>query len=380
MLYLILICIFISATVIQLHFAWFFNWQPTVRAIEIPPASAVPVSVIICAKNEARNLAQFLPYVLQQNYPKELFEVIVVNDASTDNTLTVLEDLQKKFANLYTVHIPEGIQRTMPGKKHALQQGIQAARHNRLLLTDADCKPASDQWLAKMIGASTDIVLGYGAYEAQPGLLNKFIRWETLHTCMQYSSYAMHRKAYMGVGRNLSYTKSLLAEVEADPDFIFQYTQLPSGDDDLLINKIAHTQNVSVCLNKEAHTISLPVHSWKAWWKQKTRHVSTGKYYTGQIKSLLGLYALSHGLYWLTGLTLLCIPLIIPQNRTGLLYALTALFFIRLSCYWLLAYKWYRQLNEKSLWIFYPVGDLGWGIYNLLLSPYIFWKNKMKWK
>jgi glycosyltransferase involved in cell wall biosynthesis len=338
-----------------------------------------PVTIIICAKNEAKNLTQFLPSILQQDYPKNLFEVIVVNDQSTDHSAEILKQFIHTYPQLKIVSISPDEIKTLPGKKYALAQGIKAAKYDRLLLTDADCKPSSNQWLKEMVNTDSDIVLGYGAYEEHPGLLNKFIRWETVNTCMQYASYANVGMAYMGVGRNLSYHKSLLTALEHDTAFQQIYKSTPSGDDDLLICKIAEGHKISVCLKKEAHTISIPQKTWKTWWKQKTRHASTGKYYPQNIKNLLGLYGLSHSLYWFCGIILIA-QIIATCHLSPANYLVLALFFARLAIYWINVATWYRQLGEKKLLFFYPLGDLGWALYNVFLSPYIFWKNRQAWK
>lgn len=337
------------------------------------------VSIIICAKNEANNLTQFLSFVLTQDYPEHLFEVIIVNDQSTDHSAEILSQFANKYPQLKIVSISSEEIKTLPGKKCALAQGIKAAKYNRLLLTDADCKPSSDQWLKEMVSTDSDIILGYGAYEEHSGLLNKFIRWETAHTCMQYASYAHAGMTYMGVGRNLSYRKSLLTALEQDVAFQQIYKSTPSGDDDLLICKIAEGHKTSVCLKKEAHTISIPQKTWRAWWRQKTRHASTGKYYPLKIKNLLGLYGLSHSLYWFCGIILIAQIIANCQLSTAN-YLVLILFVTRLLIYWINAAKWYRQLDEKKLLLFYPFGDLGWALYNVFLSPYIFWKNRQAWK
>jgi len=350
--------------------------------------------VIICARNEATNLERFLPQVLQQDYSTGLFEVIVVNDGSTDGSTTLLATLQQQYPYLKVITLPADTVKDLPGKKYALRAGIAAAQHDRLLLTDADCRPASATWLRDMTAPEAAIVLGYGAYEQQPGLLNRFICWETAHTCMQYAAYALAGKAYMGVGRNLCYNKSLLAPLEQDATFREVYRHTPSGDDDLLISAIATRSKPAICLEPSAHTISLPQSSWKAWWRQKTRHVSTGKFYPRAVKRLLGLYGLSHGLFWLLALLVLPLSLCRPPGAPFSLWQLEGClavpdpmmtiawiaFVLRLALYWINAACWYRQLNEKKLFLFYPFGDLGWALYNVILSPYILWKNKQAWK
>jgi glycosyltransferase involved in cell wall biosynthesis len=345
----------------------------------MPPATheaLPPVSVVICARNESHHLQQFLPSVLRQEYVGT-WEVIVVDDGSTDATRSVLEELQRQYSHLCIVTITPDTVKDLPGKKYALAKGIAAAKYDRLLLTDADCCPSSGQWLQHMALSGKEIVLGYGAYAARPGPLNRFIRWETVHTCMQYAGYAAMGLPYMGVGRNLCYNKTLLRQLEQDTAFQDVYRSTPSGDDDLLIGRIAGQNNTSVCLHKAAHTVSAVPGTWATWWRQKTRHASTGKYYATRTQSLLGLYGLSHSLYWLLGLPL-C--LYATRHPSFLSTLLLSTFILRLLVSWVNALYWYRKLGEKKISLFYPLGDLGWALYNVFLSPYILWKNKQAWK
>lgn len=388
----LIISIFLLATAAQLCFLLLLRLPP--KELPVSTAELKPVSVIICARNEATNLELFLPLVLQQDYPPALFEVLVVDDGSADATPELLLSLQQQYTQLRVLTLPASVQKDLPGKKYALRAGIAAARHERLLLTDADCRPASGSWLRQMTAVPSGIVLGYGAYEAMPGLLNRFIRWETVHTCMQYAGYAAAGKAYMGVGRNLCYNRSLLTALEKDAAFQAIYAYTPSGDDDLLISALARWERPAVCLEQAAHTVSQPQRSWEAWWRQKARHVSTGKYYPAVIKRLLGLYGLSHGLYWFLGLLLLvlslCVPIYSPCSIWKLdgclakpdpLITITWIaFLVRLLLYWINAARWCRRLGEKKLLLFYPLGDWGWALYNVILSPYILWKNKQVWK
>jgi len=379
---------------IQLLYAGLFAVAKKKRGRQEGRNQLLPVSVIICAKNEAENLERFLPLVLEQDYPDSLYEVLVVNDGSTDATGALLSRLQQEYGHLNVLTLPADTEKDLPGKKFALAKGIEAARHERLLLTDADCGPSSPQWLKYMTGSDKDIVLGYGAYKAGPGILNKFIRWETAHTCMQYASYARRGKPYMGVGRNLSYKKSLVNALENDEGFKAVYRHTPSGDDDLLISKLVNTATVDLCLDPEAHTISEPEQTWKSWWKQKTRHISTGKYYPAAVKYSLGVYALSHGIFWLSSIILIAGALFSDPTGSFSIWhldgclvqpdiftiSLMVLFVFRTAIYWIIAAAWYRLLQEKKMLLFFPAGDLGWALYHVFLSPYIFWKNKRSWK
>jgi Glycosyltransferases, probably involved in cell wall biogenesis len=145
-----------------------------------------PVSVIICARDEAHNLEQNLPPILTQQYPTT-HEVMVVNDNSFDDTKFFLEELERMFRHLKPVNLTQEAKH-IPGKKYPLSIGIKSSKFEVMLLTDADCKPASEWWIQKMQDAYTDdieVVLGYGAHEKKPGLFNKLVRFETFHTALQ---------------------------------------------------------------------------------------------------------------------------------------------------------------------------------------------------
>ncbi|NPA68217.1 MAG: glycosyltransferase, partial [Chlorobi bacterium] len=131
-----------------------------------------PVSVIISSRNDALNLSSFLPFVVKQNYP--VFEVIVMNDGSDDNTNEVLSNLSDKYNNLK--FFESGNKKG--NKKQSLTEAIKKARYDYLLFTDSDCRPVSDKWIKNMISRyddDTEIVIGYGGYETHKTFLNNMI-------------------------------------------------------------------------------------------------------------------------------------------------------------------------------------------------------------
>ena len=248
-----------------------------------------PVSLVICARNEEDNLRRFLPLVLEQDYPN--YEVIVVNDCSFDNSYDLLKELALTYRHLKVANIKE-VEGREHGKKFAMTIGIKAAQHETLVLTDADCYPSSNHWISSIMDAyepGKEIVLGYGKYERKPGFLNLMIRFDTFYIATQYLSMALRGKAYMGVGRNLSYKKNLFFQVKGFASHI----HLDSGDDDLFINEVATLHNTAIVIEKGSSTVSEPKTGWKAWFHQKKRHISTAKYYKAEHKSALVMEPLS---------------------------------------------------------------------------------------
>lgn len=261
----------------------------------------MPISIIICAHNEEANLLKNLPYILNQTYEHNganNFEVLVVNDNSTDDAIYMLRDLMKTNAHLNVLNL-EQESRNMKGKKFPLSMGVKQSKFEHLLLTDADCMPTSKNWLAEMVQPfyeGKEIVLGYAPYNKENTALNRKIRYETFYSALQYLSFALTKIPYMGVGRNLAYKKELF---NANKGFSKHY-HLLSGDDDLFINAVANKKNTAVVLNENAFMYSDAKNSSAAWKFQKKRHLTTGQFYKFKHKIMLGLLALSHFLFYIS--------------------------------------------------------------------------------
>lgn len=303
------------------------------------------ISVIITARNEEYNLERFLPHVLEQNYPD--FEVIVVNDASEDNSAIVLEKLQKKYKNLYVTNIPyDG--RFSHGKKLAVNIGIKAAKKEWIVFTDADCVPNSGIWLSELskgFDKDAEIVLGYGAYIRKKGFLNKMIRYDTATIALQYLSYAQAGFPYMGVGRNMAVKKSAMARLKN----YRQQVDILSGSDDLLVNELATKKNTRLILSPESFTYSVPETSIKMWWRQKKRHHTSFKYYKFTHRFLLTLEPISKLLFY-SGLAILLL------FQIPVLYVIIP-FIIRFFVQLVVWIKTSLTLKEKDLLIIWFLFD-----------------------
>ncbi len=324
------------------------------------PVNYPPVSVVVCARNEEENLKQFLPLLLEQEYPE--FEVVVVNDCSWDESEKVLESLQARHRNLVVREIKE-VEGREHGKKFALTIGIKAARYETLLLTDADCKPSSSDWITHMIngyGESHELVLGYGKYERKSGFLNRMIRFDTFFIGVHFLARAMRGQTYMGVGRNLSYKRNLFFKVRGFASHIHIW----SGDDDLFVQEVATNKNVSVVLDKGAFTISEPKSSWKSWFLQKKRHHSTARHYKGSHKSMLLIYPLT---WYLMHLTLVA-GILLQYN----VLILIAGWFLRTLVQITILHTAARKLDEKELGWMSPVLEL---IQRIFVNPVYFFST-----
>lgn len=369
---LILFYAFVIIAAIQLLFYWIVFSRLAWYKKKVSNIPAEPVSIVICAKNEYYNLKDYLPLILTQEYPN--FEVVVVNDCSDDDSHYLLKDFADEYPHLKIVNLYKNVN-FFSGKKFPLSIGIKSAKNDILLLTDADCKPTSNQWLKNMQQHFTgkhDIVLGYGPFETAPGFLNQLIRFDTIHVAMQYLSLALAGSPYMGVGRNLAYRKSLFYKHKG---FIDHYTT-HSGDDDLFINQAATGVNTTIEIAEESHLLSKPKASFQSWMLQKKRHLTTGTLYKNKHKYILGIYSASQLFFWL----LFPVALLFNLFHQDLLLITLSAFAVR-QISWMILFKLsMNKLKEKNLLLISPLLEL----IMIVLIPFIAFTNlfskEIKWK
>jgi glycosyltransferase involved in cell wall biosynthesis len=332
------------------------------------PGQALPVSVIICAHDEEQNLKELIPILLAQNHAE--FEIIVVDDRSNDATFDLLLKETSKDHRLRMVHV----NRTPPlfnTKKYALTLGIKAAKYEWILLTDADCRPNSKDWIssiAKHFSTDTHFVLGFSPYQFRPGFLNSFIRFETLISGIQFISFALLGIPYMGVGRNLSYRRSKFLEVKGFNNFI----KVTGGDDDLFVNQHARKNNTAVCIDSDSLVTSFPKTTFSSFFTQKIRHLSVGKYYKFGHRMMLGLFTLSGLLTWFIG-----IPLAFFSERY---YVVLGILVLRLIILVVTANVASKKLGQKvELWTV-PFLDFIYAFYYLVTGMIALASKKVRWK
>ena len=328
---------------------------------------ATPVSLIIAARDEEQNLRKNLLQWLEQDH--HAFEVIVVNDCSFDNSIYLLKDYQRRFPHLQIINLEESAI-FKGGKKQALFLAIKGAQFERLIFTDADCRPASKDWLALMNAQFDDqkeIVLGMGSYEKSKGLLNYLIRMDTVQIAIQYLGAASRKFPYMGVGRNLGYKKNLYLEHGG----FRKHIDLPWGDDDLLINEMANGKNTALCLIPEAQTVSKPKKTFGKWFRQKRRHMTTSQRYKAGTRLVISLKPLRMLLYYPALLTGLFIP------------ALTNSFIISASIMYLAHIMMLHLLKTKigkvDKFFVFPLTEIALFVLNILIYVSVWTKKPKNW-
>jgi cellulose synthase/poly-beta-1,6-N-acetylglucosamine synthase-like glycosyltransferase len=345
--------IFCVTAILQLfYYLWLYLSPARFRHI-IKNKGDLPVSVIICARNEVDNLKELLPSVLEQDYPD--YEVIVVNDCSEDESFDILGDFLKKYPHLRVSNITRDPKFTH-NKKFAQFIGIKAARNELLLFTDADCKPVTKEWIKGMVchfDDSTDFVLGYGGYMRKKGILNRYIRFDSMTIAMQYFGFAIRGIPYMGVGRNLAYRRSFFFDKKG----FGNYSHVISGDDDLFVNANASPANTAVEFRKEAHTRSVPAQTAGEFFKQKSRHLTTARYYKFSHKVLLALEPLSRVIYYAL--------FIVLMTQLYLWPALVAIFAVRLAAQIVILTLIQHRFDERGMLPYSLLFDLASPAVNL---------------
>jgi biofilm PGA synthesis N-glycosyltransferase PgaC len=354
---------------VQLYFAFFVHLKLAKANInESPNGTQQPISVVVCARNEVDNLTKYLPSILTQDYTT--FEVVVINDRSWDGTKELLEQFAKQYSNLKIVTVAEG-DKFRAGKKFAVTMGIKAASYEWLVFTDADCEPASPNWLKGMqqpASNDTEILLGYSPYFKGKGLLNALIRFETFFTAVNYLSFALKGNPYMGVGRNMAYKKSLFFKAKG----FASHMHIPSGDDDLFVNANATKSNTSIQIHPDTHVWSEPKTTWLSYLRQKKRHFGAGKIYKPRHKFVLSFQIITQFLFYafLIALLFFKTTLYIALGTLVLSILLRSLVYPRLL----------KRLSYGKLSWWFPILDLILFVFlvvNAILSIFV---KKVNWK
>ncbi len=366
--YLLFFTCFIQIAFYALIFTKFLRTKQTAAKISIDTLKAA--SIVICAKNEYNNLKQHLPLILQQNYPN--FEVIVIDDGSSDKSPQLLAQFENTYTNFLSFRIDPS-EKQHPGKKQALQYGISVAKHEIIVVTDADCYPKSKNWLQFIthpLHKNADVVLGVSPLKKAKNFGNLFFRMEAFFVALQYINFTLSGLPFMGVGRNMAYKKKVF-----DDHDITSHWDLTSGDDDLFINDISSEYNIEVVTHPESYTYSAAPKNFKAWFRQKLRHYSAGYRY-----NLMQQIWLAY--YWLSSILLYALVAIVPIlylfKYSFSIFSLTLLFSTAMFR-WIITLLSVNKLEQQHRNFAAPIFDLLYILSVWIVSP-ISTIVKRKWK
>ena len=320
-----------------------------------------PVTVIITTRDQETILAKQLPLILEQEYPE--FQVVVVNDASSDDTDELLKQLALQYPHLYHTFIPEGVQ-SISTKKMALTVGIKAAKYDFLLFTEANCLPSGTHWIASMMQQftpGTSIVLSYSRYETIKGVFKKIIAYDNLFQGMRYLGLAAVKRPYMGIGRNLGYRKELFFNQKG----FASHLNLFSGEDDLFISDVAKGSNTRVEVSPAA-IMNIVTEDVKSHWKEaRINQIYTSSYYKPMAKFRTGMEIFSRYAFYALFITILVFSLV--NWNLSLLIMDGVLFLFRFIVQMVIINRTAKTLNDKRFYISILFFDLLLPFYVLLL-------------
>ena len=302
-----ILALFVLTLIIQLCIHWirfsrlaFTKKHPRTKSDD----ELEPVSVVVCARDAYHHLVELIPALLSQDYPQ--FEVVVVNDCSDDETEEYLKDLERHETRVKPVQLRQHLN-FFNGKKYPLSLGIKSASHDLMVLTDADCRPTSNQWLRSVVGCygkGTEVVVGYAPTENKGGFLNLLVRFNAVQRAMMYLSAALAGKPYMGVGKNLSYRQSLFFR---NKGFTSHYG-MPEGDDDLFVSQVANKRNTSVQIDPDNTVVDASPSSFGQWARLQTRRYSTIAHHRRGPRAFAATHYWSQWLFYLSFIALFFLP------------------------------------------------------------------------
>lgn len=310
------------------------------------------VSVIIVAKNESENLEKNLSSILEQDYPN--FEIIVVNDGSTDESQNYLELLSKKDNRLYSTFLPSSEDKEGDRRRIiCLTIGIKAAKNDILLFTEAGASPSTKGWISSMvkhIHNEKEIVLGYSNLIAPNSFWGKVCRFDNLLFTLQYYSMAIIHKPFIGTYTNIAYRKELFFDNKGFSKALnFEYA------DEVFLNQIMTTENTAVALDQDSF-VKINIENYSHWKTLKRVYCRSKKYFKKQTAMRFNFETYSR--YLLYVLTLLLLVYTIGNKLWIYLIGTIILFSLRNLIQTSILKKAFEHFNIKRLNIALPFIEL----------------------
>ena len=256
------------------------------------------VSVIVAARNEEEHIEGLLDCLIRQDYPD--YEIIIVNDRSSDRTSTIVEQFQQQHPNVRRIDISSPSQ-DMPSKKHALAQGIAGSKGEILMFTDADCLPPSS-WVSSLVQGfekNAGLVAGYSPYSLKrqfidpkrsllTSLLHDFIQYEEFKSATWSAGSIGLNRGWLCTGRSLAYRRTVYDEVGGFENIKHSV----SGDDDLFLQMVRRdtTWQIRYVTSPRSYVPTYPPPSFREFVEQRKRHFSAGKHFSFPMKLFFFLF------------------------------------------------------------------------------------------
>jgi cellulose synthase/poly-beta-1,6-N-acetylglucosamine synthase-like glycosyltransferase len=316
-------------------------------------------SVIIAARNEADSMENCLRALARQSYPKDRYEIIVVADRCSDETVQIAGQFKDEFANFKILEIwevPHGIS----PKKHAIAKGIEMAAFDRFIFLDADVIPNPNYVKVMNQYFDGDAVVGIMKLNLEHSFWHSFLKYERLLNWSVASGSIGNGNPMISYGGDWGYTRDAFETVNGF-EGIFESL---GGDDDLLLQKFGRENlKVRFCTNPDAWVLTQPPNSFAKFLRQRRRHLAAGKYYQSKFKVAYFLYHTSNMLIWI-------LPVIYPLSLS--------LLFLKIICNAALLNKSVKIFQEKSNVFYMPVLEFLFMLYSILVGIFGF-LGRVKW-
>jgi len=324
--------------------------------------SYLSFSIVIAAKNEETNLPGLINSLNNLIYPKEKFEIILVDDNSNDNTFTLANELKKDIDNFNAYKISD---KKLPGKKGALTFGIGRANNPYIMITDADCRPGPN-WLNIYSGyfeKGVDFLFGISPFIQNNTLINKISCFENLRNSILTFTAAKLGIPYSASARNFGFKKTSFEKLNGYANT----AETLSGDDDLLLREAVKNRfKIGIIINKDALVLSSAKNNFREYLIQKSRHTKTSIHYLLKHKILLGswhilnlfflfsivLYFVNSFFLWLFVLKILTdITLVLFTQKTfNYKFNIFEIFYLQVFYEIFLIINFYGALFRKDKW------------------------------
>ncbi len=344
-----------------------FKRKKRALAVEKTESELPAVSIVIATKNEQNFLKDNLGLFLEQDYPE--FEVIVVNDASNDETEYILKAFSKLYPNLKVVNIVENVNK-FRGRKFPIALGIKSAKYENLIISGADCTPKDFSWLRAMayrFENKTELLLGYVSYKKTKGLRNLIFQYDNATETMNSLGWALCGLPYRGNGKNIAYRKETFFRVGG----FTKHYNLTLGEDDIFVSQIADSKNTAVVLQPESFIYAQPKRTYKEWKTEKKMRLSTKTYYKPSVRFLLSLLPCSTFLFYCA----LAALLILGFPFEYLILALLIKFTPQLIIY----FKACKRFEIKIIAIFAPLFEIFFLVFNAKIRLSSILRKKKRW-
>ena len=346
MVFTVLFYIFVGLFSVQIIYLFFFLLFSFSKEKQINNSKEkLPVSVILYTKNNEQIIEESFSKLINQTYPN--FEVVIIDNASSDETPTILEELAVKFSNLKIVTV-ENNEAFWSNKKYALTLGVKAATHEHIIFTEVDSTPVSNNWLnsmAQKFSEEKEIIIGYTKYENKRfsffGLLVRFEH--LLHHILAFTNNKFG-SAFNASEKNFGYTKSSFFKAKG----YINHLKIQASHSDLFLKDATTKSNTTYTVKPTSFMVKSLPDSFSEWFNNLQLKSFNKKYYKAKHQLIINLFSFSRVLFY-------PLAIILAILNWKLIIPFIASYYV---LFYLVVGKSAQKLKERQLIYFLPIIDI----------------------